>query len=79
MTEPESIRFYFQVMMWSMGGGFAVIFSLLWISWNGFNKRMDKLEALVLDIDRRLCRIEGAISNKDCCMIKEEKSLKKAE
>lgn len=26
----------------------------------------------VKDIDRRLCRIEGAMMNKDCCLLKHE-------
>lgn len=86
MTDAESIRFYFQVIMLTVGGGFVVTFSLLLIIWTSLNKRIDKLrvrqdklENLVPDLDRRLCRIEGAISNKDCCMIKDERNLKKAE
>jgi hypothetical protein len=31
------------------------------------------------DLDRRLCRIEGALSSKDCCMLKDEQKMKKAE
>ncbi len=31
------------------------------------------------DLDRRLCRIEGALSSKDCCMLKEDQKLRKAE
>lgn len=37
------------------------------------------LNSKVEDIDRRLCRIEGALSAKDCCMLKDESKLKKAE
>lgn len=41
--------------------------------------KFDKLDEKVTDIDRRLCRIEGALSAKDCCMLKEDKQLKRAE
>lgn len=41
--------------------------------------RFDKLEEKVTDVDRRLCRLEGAFASKDCCMIKDERQLKKIE
>ena len=41
------------------------------------DERFDKLEEKVTDIDRRLCRMEGAFSSKDCCMLKEERHHKK--
>ncbi len=43
------------------------------------DQRFDKLEEKITDIDRRLCRLEGAFASKDCCMIKEDRSAKKAE
>ncbi len=43
------------------------------------DQRIDKLDEKVTDIDRRLCRLEGAFSSKDCCMIKEDKPVKKVE
>lgn len=42
------------------------------------DERFDKLEEKVTDIDRRLCRLEGAFASKDCCMIKDERQIKKA-
>jgi len=41
--------------------------------------KIDKLDEKVTDIDRRLCRLEGAFASKDCCMIKDERPMKKAE
>lgn len=41
--------------------------------------RMDKMESILTDVDRRLCRLEGAFASKDCCMIKDERQMKKAE
>lgn len=35
------------------------------------DQRFDKLDEKVTDIDRRLCRLEGAFASKDCCMIKD--------
>ncbi len=44
-----------------------------------FETRFDKLEEKVMDIDRRLCRLEGAFSSKDCCVLKNDQNLRKAE
>lgn len=41
--------------------------------------RIDKLDEKLTDVDRRLCRLEGAFSSKDCCMIKDDRQIKKAE
>lgn len=77
---------------WVLATGFGLNFTLLLIVWNAINrridnlenslnKRIDKLDEKVTDIDRRLCRLEGAFSSKECCMIKDHRSenLKHAE
>jgi hypothetical protein len=43
------------------------------------SSRIDKLDEKLTDVDRRLWRLEGAFSSKDCCMIKDEKQMRKAE
>jgi hypothetical protein len=43
------------------------------------DKRCDALDEKITDIDRRLCRLEGAFASKDCCMIKDSSQVKKAE
>ncbi len=58
--------------------GFGLQFSLLYIVWGSLTTRIENLAEEVKDIDRRLCRIEGALSSKDCCMLKDER-MKKAE
>lgn len=79
-----------QIILWVIGIGFAFNFGLMLTMWHGFNNRMDKLDdkltgqigkldEKVTDIDRRLCRLEGAFASKDCCMIKDDRHLKKAE
>lgn len=74
------------LILWIMSAGFSINFGLFLLMWNHFNNRFDKidnrfdkLEEKVTDIDRRLCRLEGAFSSKDCCMIKDDRNIKKAE
>lgn len=33
----------------------------------------------VQDMDRRICRIEGSLASKDCCMLKESRSKEQAQ
>ena len=46
---------------------------------DAIDKKIDKLDEKLTDVDRRLCRLEGAFSAKECCVIKSENHLKKAE
>lgn len=46
---------------------------------NGFNHRIDKLDEKTTNIDRNLCRLEGAFTSKRCRMINDDRSMKKAE
>lgn len=41
------------------------------------NIKIDKLDEKLTDVDRRLCRLEGAFASKDCCMIKDSNQMKK--
>lgn len=41
--------------------------------------KIDKLDEKVTDIDRRVCRMEGALTNKECCMLKDNRTKEKAE
>ncbi len=43
------------------------------------SNKIDKLDEKMTDVDRRLCRLEGAFASKDCCMIKDERQMKKVE
>lgn len=43
------------------------------------DSRLDKMQETITDIDRRLCRLEGAFHSKDCCMLKAEAQSRKAE
>lgn len=67
------------ILLWVMGGCFGIIFGLLILMWNSIDKRIDKLDEKVTDIDRRLCHLQGAFSQKECCMIKDTGNIKVAE
>lgn len=74
------------ILLWIVGVGFTFNFSLMLVIWGSVNSRferlesrIDKLDEKVTDIDRRICRLEGAFASKDCCMIKDERQLHKAE
>lgn len=43
------------------------------------DQRFDKISDEVKDIDRRLCRIEGSMVSKECCMLSNDRQNKKAE
>lgn len=38
-----------------------------------------KIQSTMTDIDRRLCRLEGAFQAKDCCLLKSDSSQKVAQ
>lgn len=67
------------IVLWAMAGGFSIIFGLLLVVWTTLWKAIGKLDEKVTDIDRRLCRLEGAFSAKDCCMLTTNREFKKAE
>lgn len=61
-------------------------FGLMLVMWQSVNKRIDgiagkidKLDEKVTDIDRRVCRIEGAMSNQRGCAIRASNDMRKAE
>jgi len=69
-----------QILIWVMGLGFTAIGTLtLYLNNNLSNKidsldskltnRIDKLDEKLTDVDRRLCRLEGAFSRQECCVI----------
>lgn len=67
------------IILWVMGAGFSMIFGLILVMWNNLTHTVEKLDEKITDIDRRLCRLEGAFTSKDCCVLKQDHNLKKAE
>lgn len=68
-----------QLLLWALGGGFGLTYGLLAIVWSSLNNRIEKLDEKITDVDRRLCRLEGAFSAKDCCILKEDSHSKRAQ
>jgi hypothetical protein len=81
------------ILIWAIGAGFAITFALMKMMWHDmdakmdarflqmdskFEGRFDKLEEKITDIDRRLWRLEGAFSAKECCILTSNKEMKKA-
>ncbi len=57
------------ILTWAIGGGFAGTWTMMFFMYKTMEKRfeqvekrIDRLAEKVEDIDRRLCRIEGAIT-----------------
>ena len=57
------------ILIWAIGGGFAGTWAILFYSL----KQIGKLDEKLTDVDRRLCRLEGAFASKDCCVIKDHR------
>lgn len=67
-------------------GNLIVMGAMMWFMYQrldakiqAINQRLDKMQETITDIDRRLCRLEGAFQSKDCCMIKDSRSMNKTE
>lgn len=63
------------IVLWAVGLGFTFNFALMRVLFNKIEKNDEKLT----DIDRRLCRIEGSMAAKECCMLKETHHSRKAQ
>lgn len=61
---------------------------MLWVFYSRLNSKteildqkltskIDKLDEKLTDIDRRVCRIEGSLNSKECCMLKDSRTKEK--
>lgn len=55
-----------------------VMFVGMWFFYSRLNNKIDKLAEKTEDIDRRLCRIEGSLSNHGHCLFTKSQSDHKA-
>lgn len=62
------------ILLWIVGAGFTLNFGLMLLMWQSIGKLDEKLT----DVDRRLCRMEGAFSMKECCRISPDEAKKAA-
>lgn len=67
------------LILWVMGSAFTLNFAFLAFMWKDMNSQIKDLRTQVLDIDRRLCRIEGILSTKESCVLREPAERKKLE
>lgn len=68
-----------QFTMWLMGIQTALIMAAIGFVWNNLSKRMDKIEEKLNQIDKRLVAVETILHMKECCLLKDERKLPKAE
>ena len=86
MSEIQTVILILEIGFAVMGLGFTALGSLILYLHSCTNKRIDgvcaridKLDEKVMDTDRRLCRIEGAMMNRECCMLNGSLTKQKAE
>lgn len=60
------------ILLWAIGGGFAGT----WIVLGFMCKLIGRLDEKLTDVDRRLCRLEGAFSAKECCILQHHEHRK---
>lgn len=75
-----------QVIMWLIGTQTAFLTGLIGLAWNNLSKRIDKVEKRIDKIEDRikfiendLIEIKTVLRLKECCMIKDERKIERAE
>lgn len=41
--------------------------------------QINKIDEKLTDVDRRVCRIEGSLNSKECCMLSDSRAKQRAE
>jgi hypothetical protein len=77
------------ILIWAIGGGFGITFIILKMIFSRFDKIDDKFEKInerfnqfdrrFNQVENRLTAIETILHMKECCVIKDERKLPKAE
>ncbi len=68
-----------QVGMWVIGLQTTVILAAIGAAYSSLNKRLERVEANINDIDKRLHVVESILNRKECCMIQDSSQIKKVE
>ncbi len=71
-----------QMIMWLIGGQTTIlgfIFLFIWNHISKIEKNGVETNNRIAEIDKRLYGIETVLHMKDCCMLKQDQNLKKAE
>ena len=77
MEKIEMLSAKIDMILLMMQYGFGGVFALLAIIWGTLWRSIGKLDEKLTDVDRRLCRMEGAFSMKECCRLNPDE-IKKA-
>lgn len=68
-----------QLMMWLMGIQTTVLMAAIGFAWKNLSGRIDKIDEKISNIDKRLVAVETILHMKECCMLRDDQRLKKAE
>lgn len=71
-----------QIFMWIIGGQTTVILGVLVYIIKRIDNVEEEIKQMRLDmhnIDKRLYGVESLLHMQDCCVLKEDKTMKKAE
>ncbi len=75
----ENIWRLAQFIMWAIGIQTGVIITTLGFLWAHMNKKFDTIENRVNRIESDMIEVKTILKFKECCMIKDERHIKKAE
>jgi len=70
------------ILVWVMGGGFTIMLTLMLLLYREIKDvgwQVRETNTRVSEIDKRLYGIETVLHMKDCCMLKADQNIKKAE
>lgn len=68
-----------QVLMWVIGLQTVVIIAAFSGLWVHINKRFDKLEFRVQHVENDMIEVKTILRMKECCMIQDDRHMKKVE
>lgn len=57
----------------------VILIGAMWVFYSRLNGKIEKLDDKVADIDKRLFSVERMMHMKECCVIKDDSHLRKAE
>ena len=66
-----------QLLMWVIGIQATFLVACIGFTWSNLSNILDKIEDKIKDIDRRMLAIETILHMKECCMLKDDKQMKK--
>jgi len=68
-----------QLMMCVIGIQTAFITGLIGFVWNNLSKRIDKIEDKISKLETDMVEVKTILRMKECCMINDDRQIKKVE